>query len=182
MVKNDPLKFYTFNDQYFMNRIHTLFYEGFFDKEIRMKEITESLLFEKSPRTIRVPEFQQRILNQDDDVLNDKFRKKAHDKVKEIQAILKSKGTDKDWIVEDIPKKNIIFVRSKKQVIKKQSGPNVMLERDPAKILTENGDVQLLVDVQNSIIANLQDVYNFVPNVYCSESAYQLLKQEKIID
>ena len=182
MVKNDPLKFYTFNDQYFMNRIHTLFYEGFFDKEIRMKEITESLLFEKSPRTIRVPEFQQRILNQDDDILNDKFRKKAHDKVKEIQAILKSKGTDKDWIVEDIPKKNIIFVRSKKQVIKKQSGPNVMLERDPAKILTENGDVQLLVDVQNSIIANLQDVYNFVPNVYCSESAYQLLKQEKIID
>ena len=39
------------------------------------------------------------------------------DKVKEIKAILKSKGTDKDWIVEDIPKKNIIFVRSKKQVI-----------------------------------------------------------------
>ena len=56
-----------------------------------------------------------------------------------------------------------------------------MLERDPAKILTDTGDVQLLVDVNNSIISNLQNVNNFVPNVYCSESAYELLKSEGII-
>ncbi len=182
MVKNDPIKFFTFNDQYFMQLIQSLFVDGFFDKDIRLKEIAECLLFEKSPKTVRLPEFQQRILNQDETTVNEKIIKKANEKAKEIQDILKKKGTAKDWIVLDIPKKPIIFVRSKKQIIKKQSFPNVMLERDPAKILTENGDVQLLVDVNNSIIANLQNINNFVPNVYCSQSAYDLLKDEGIIN
>ncbi len=181
MVKNDPVAFYQFNDQYFMTLVHRLFSEGFFDKEIRMKEIAECILFEKSPRTIKLPEFNQRILSQDDEQMDAKIRKKAHDKVSEIRSILKAKGTQKDWIVEDIPKKNIIFVRSKKQIIKKQNSPNIMLERDPAKILMDNGDLSLLVDVPNSIISNLQSVYNFVPNVYCSQSAYELLEREGAI-
>jgi uncharacterized protein len=182
MVKNDPLRFYMFNDQYFMQLIHGLYIEGFFDKNIRMKEITECLLFEKTPRTIRAAEFDQRILNQDEEQVNEKLVKRAYDKVKEIQDVLAKKGTAKDWIVVDIPKKNIIFVRSKRQIIRNQQHPNVLLERDPAKILTENGDVQLLVDVPNSIIANLQNVYNFVPNVYCSQSAYDLLQKEGVIE
>lgn len=182
MVKNDPVKFYGFNDQYFMNTIHRLYMDKYFDKNIRMKEIAECLLFEKSPKTIRLPEFDQRILSQDDKASDEKIRKKALDKVEQIREVLRKKGTDKDWIVEDIPNKNILFVRSKKQIIKKQSSPNVMLERDPAKILTENGDVQLLVDVENSIISKLQAIYNFVPNVYCSQSAYDLLVQENIIE
>jgi HD superfamily phosphohydrolase len=181
MVKNDPVAFYSFNDNYFMSLAHRLYSEGFFDKDIRMKEIAEALLFEKSPRTIKLPEFEQRILSQDDEQADAKIRKKAHDKVAEIRKILKAKGSSKDWIVEDIPKKNIIFVRSKKQIIKKQEFPNVMLERDPAKILLDNGDMSLLVDVQNSIISNLQSVYNFVPNVYCSQSAYELLEEEGIL-
>jgi hypothetical protein len=182
MVKNDPNAFYHFNDQYFMTLIHRLFTEGYFDKETRMKEICEALLFEKSPRTIKLPEFDQRILSQDDEQTEAKVRKRAHDKVAEIRILLKAKGTEKDWIVEDIPKKNIIFVRSKKQIIKKQEFPNVMLERDPAKILMDNGDLSLLVDVPNSIISNLQSVYNFVPNVYCSQSAYELLMKEGVIN
>jgi hypothetical protein len=45
----------------------------------------------------------------------------------------------------------------------------------------DNGDVKLLGDVENSIISNLQTKFNFVPNVYCSDSAYELLKSEGII-
>ncbi len=181
MIKNDPYGFYAFNDQYFMTLLHRSFTEGVFDKDVRMKEIVECLLFEKSPRTIRDEAFRQRILNQDDPKYHEKYRKKAFEKVKEIEAVLKKKGGKGDWIVVDIPEKNIVFTKSKKRIIKDQAHQNILLERDPTKILTDNGDVQLLVDVENSIISQIQNSYNFIPNVYCSESAYQLLEQENVI-
>lgn len=181
MIVNQPLKFYSFNDNYFISTIHKLYLEGFFDKNVRMKEIAESLLFEKSPRTIPCEEFNQRILNQNDDASNEKVFKRANNKVEQIKNILDKFGTDEDWIVEDIPKKQIIFVSSKKSIIKKKKHQNVLLERDPVKILTDSGDVQLLVDVENSIISQLQNSFNFVPNVYCSDSAYQLLVDQGII-
>src|SRR5690606_19434812 len=120
--------------------------------------------------------------NQDEDQINEKIVKKAEDKIKEIKDILKKKGTEKDWILEDLPKKNIIFVKSRKKLVKSKTGENLLLERDPAKILMENGDVRLLGDVENSIISDLQNKFNFVPNVYCSESAYELLKTHGIIN
>ena len=181
MIKTDPLKFYGFNDQYFMTTVHTLYLEGFFKKNIKMKEIAECLLFERSPKTIHIKEFSQKLLNQDEDSFQEKFRKKAWEKAEEIEAFLSKHGEDEDWLVVDIPKKNIVFTKSKKRILKDQSFPNFLLERDPAKILTETGEVQLLVDVENSIISQLQNTYNFVPNVYCSESAHRLLKQNGLI-
>jgi HD superfamily phosphohydrolase len=182
MVKNDPINFYSFNDQYFMTLIHKLYVQGEFNKNQRIKEITEALLFEKSPRSVYCEEFRQRILNQDEVDKNEKFHKKAIEKVSQIKKVIEKKGGKGDWIVVDIPKKNIVFTKSKKRIIKDQQSSNVLLERDPTKILTDTGDVQLLVDVENSIIAQIQNAYNFVPNVYCSDSAYQLLLKEKVLE
>ena len=182
LVKSDPSKFYGFNDQYFMTLIHRLHQEGFFAKDKRMNEIVECILFEKSPRTIRCEEFKQRILNQDESGESEKHYKKALDKVKEIEQLIKTTGDPANWIVVDIPKKNIVFTKSKKRIVKDQQGPNILLERDPAKILNEMGRVQLLVDVENSIISQVQNTYNFVPNVFCSESAHELLVKKNIIE
>lgn len=181
MVKNDPVKFYGFNDQYFITTIHRLYLEGFFNKNTKMKEIAECILFENTPKTIRCPEFAQRILNQDDKD-KEKLIKRAREKVSEIEKVIEKKGTDKDWIVVDIPSKNIVFTKSKKRIIKDKLSPNILLERDPTKILLEDGEVRLLVDVENSILSMIQNAFNFVPNVFCSQSAYELLKQEKIVE
>ena len=180
MIAHDPDKFYTFNDQYFMQQVHLNYTNGDFDKNPRIKDMAYSLLFGHAPRNIKCEEFKQRILNQDEDQVYEKIVKKAEDKIKEIKDILKKKGTDKDWILEDLPKKNIIFVKSRKKLVKTKTFENLLLERDPAKILMENGDARLLGDVENSIISDLQNKFNFVPNVYCSESAYELLKAEGI--
>ncbi len=181
MIENNPTKFYTFNDQYFMHQVHTYYSDGTFDKNPRIKDLAFCLLFGHAPRTIKCEEFKQRILNQDEDHIYEKIVKRAQDKIEEIRDILAKKGTEKDWIVEDLPKKNIIFVKSKKKLVKTKTSENLLLERDPAKILMDNGDVKLLGDVENSIISGLQNKFNFVPNVYCSDSAYELLKQEGII-
>lgn len=180
-IAHDPLKFYTFNDQYFMQQVHQNYVDGSLDKNPRIKDMAYSLLFEKAPRTVKCEEFKQRILSQDEDHVYDKIVKRAEDKIKEIQDVLKKKGTQKDWILVDLPKKNIIFVKSRKKLVKSKTHENLLLERDPAKILMDNGDVKLLGDVENSIMSDLQTKFNFVPNVYCSDSAYALLLSEGII-
>ena len=181
MIAHDPDKFYTFNDQYFMQQVHLYYTNGSFDKNPRIKDLAACLLFGHAPRTVKCEEFKQRILNQDEDHVLDKILKQANDKIKEIKEILKKKGTEKDWIVEDLPTKHIIFVKSRRKLVKAKTGENLLLERDPAKVLMDNGDVKLLGDVETSIISDLQNKFNFVPNVYCSDSAYELLKNEGII-
>lgn len=181
MIAKDPHKFYTFNDQYFMTQVHLNYTSGAFDKNPRIKDLAYCLLFEKAPRTIRCEEFKQRILSQDEDRVFEKIVKQAEAKVKEIQKIIDEKGGPSDWIVADLPKKNIVFVKSRKKLVKSKTGENLLLERDPAKILMDNGDVKLLSDVENSIISDLQTKFNFVPNVYCSDSAYELLQREGVI-
>ena len=84
-------------------------------------------------------------------------------------------------MIVDIPKKNIVFTKSKKRIIQDTENQNLLLERDPAKIKNSDGEVQLLVDIENSIISQIQNTFNFIPNVYCSESAYELLKSENIV-
>lgn len=181
MAANDPVKFYGFNDQYFMNTTHKLFMEGYFDKYPRMKDIAEALLFEKSPRTLKLDAFRQRILDQNEPDKNEKIYRRAREKADEIRAYLKKHGGEGDWIVADIPKKSILFVKSKKRIVKEKTQNNILLERDPVKILMESGETQLLVDVDNSVIQNLQNTFNFVPNVFCSESAYHLLKDSGLL-
>lgn len=59
---------------------------------------------------------------------------------------------------------------------------NVLLQRDPVKIAMEGGEVKLLAEVDNSLISKLFNSNNFIPNVYCSHSAYKLLLDNKVID
>ncbi len=181
MIAKNPKEFYRFNDMYFMNLVHELYMKGDLDKNQKMKDIAHALLFEKPPVTIKCEEFKQRILNQDDEQTNEKITKNVYSKITEIEDVLSKYGGPSDWIVKDIPKKNIIFVKSHRQLVKTKKGENLLLERDPVKILGVDDNVKLLAEVENSIISRLQNSFNYVPNVYCSESAHELLKEHKII-
>lgn len=180
-ISNSPDIFYTFNDQYFMNLIHDLYMKGTFDKNLRIKDMVYSLLYAISPKTIRADEFKQRILKQNDDQQNEKILKKTKDKIEQIKEVLRKNGSEKDWLLADIPNKNIVFVKSMKKVLEGRAAPNILLERDPAKILMNDGKVALLGEVENSIISQLENSFNFVPNVYCSESAFEILKSKGIV-
>lgn len=181
MVEKDPAHFYSFTDQYFMNAVQENYLKGEFDKNPRIKDMADRLLYERAPKSVKCEEFKQRIMDQDDDQGMEKVLKRANEKLKEIKDVLKKKGTEADWILEDFPKKHIMFVRSRKKLVKSTTTQNLLLERDPAKILMENGEVRLLGDMENSVIGHLQNKFNFVPNVYCSESAWDILKSEGIV-
>lgn len=181
MISNDPMKFYQFNDGYFMNLVHTKFMDGSLDKEPRMKDMAHTLLLEKGARTARSPELKQILIDQDNPTDSDKIVKKAQAKVDEIQKVLDKKGGASDWVLPDLPKKQIIFVQSKKNIVKEAAGGNVLLTRDPVKISYENGDIKLLAEVENSVISRLENCSNYTPNVFCSQSAFELLTKEGIV-
>lgn len=182
MIEKNAMAFYQFNDQYFMNLVHQKYMDGSLDKEPGYKDLAQILLLEKGARTVRLPEFNQILISQNDGPERQKIVKRAQSKVDEIESILKTKGTKADWMIADLPKKDIIFVKSAKNIIKSTNRANILLERDPVKISYENGDVRLLAEVDNSIISKIHASTNYVPNVFCSESAYELLAREKIVD
>lgn len=181
MIAHDPAKFYAFNDAYFMNLVHQCYTDGTFDKDARIRDMAHRLLYEIAPKSVKCEEFKQRIMDQDDDTGMDKVLKHANEKLKQIKEVLKQKGSAKDWVLEDFPKKHIMFAKSRKKLLKSKTTENLLLERDPAKILMENGEVRLLGDMENSVIGHLQNKFNFVPNVYCSDSAWEILKAAGIV-
>ncbi|MEC7181520.1 MAG: hypothetical protein VXW15_02310, partial [Bdellovibrionota bacterium] len=107
---------------------------------------------------------------------------KVRSKVDELINFIAKKGDVRDWIIPDLPTKEITFVKSYNKIVKDKEGPNLLLERDPVKISFENGDIKLLAEVENSIISSLQKTNNYIPNVFCSYSAYDLLRKEGLIE
>lgn len=182
MIEKEPMLFYSFNDHYFLMLMQQLLLGTKLQKKAMLKDMIEHLLLAKSPKTIKLPAFSPHILEQEDTAHNAKIVKHASDKLSELQQFLKKKGTDKDWILDDLPRKDIILVKSHRKVVKDKTHNNVLLERDPAKILLEDGNVVLFSTYEKSLIFKLQNHANFLPNVFCSESAYDLLKKSGMLD
>ncbi|MDO9183147.1 MAG: HD domain-containing protein [Bacteriovorax sp.] len=184
MIEKDPMKFYGFNDNYFMGLVHKHLLNGDLDKSPKIKDMAKTILLATGGKAIRCEEFKSRLLSQDDPQALEKYSKRATQKAQEIEEFLKKKGGPADWMIYDIPKKAIMFVKSPKNVAKNSSAQlgNVLLDRDPVKIVMENGEILLLGEVENSLISKLFNSNNFIPNVYCSTSAYELLLSEGVIE
>ena len=184
MIEKDPMKFYGFNDTYFMGLVHKHFQNGDLDKHPKIKDMARAILLAAGGKAIRCEEFKSRLLSQDDPQAMEKHARRAIQKAQELEEILKKKGGATDWMIYDIPKKAIMFVKSPKNVAKNssQQHANVLLDRDSVKISMENGEIKLLAEVENSLISKLYNSNNFIPNVYCSNSAYELLLAEGVIE
>ena len=182
LVTKEPMKFFGLNDNYFMTTLQENLGKGNFDSSPDIKDMAETLLVKKSPKTVRCVELSQQLLNQDDKTKKEKVVKKAEQKVEEIRRILEKKGGKLDWVITDLPTKEINFVKSYNSIVKGKKGPNVLLERDPVKISFDNGNIKLLAEVENSIISQLQHTNNYLPNVFCSYSAYNILLEDGIIE
>ncbi len=179
IITNDPVCFYHYNDNYFMETIFKLYHSGKFDKAPRVKAMVYVLLMGSGARTIRIKEFRKRLLNINESSTNNKIYKQVREKADYIHEIIKKKGSESDWIIEDIPKNEIFFVKDSGKLT---NSNNVLLSRDPVKITYENNDIKLLSDVDSSVISHLFSVKNYIPNMFCSDSAYQILKKEGIIE
>jgi HD superfamily phosphohydrolase len=182
MVEKSPLRFLGFTDNFFLTQVNKSLAKGDFDENPKIYDMAMGLLLEKGPKRVRHKDLRRVLLNQDNSSESDKVTKKAEAKVEEIREYLKKHGGPKDWIISDLPTKDITFVKSYNKIVKDSKGPNILLERDPVKISYENGDIKLLSEIENSTISILQNTKNYIPNVFCSQSAYELLSKAKLIE
>jgi hypothetical protein len=183
LAEDDPERFFGFNDVYFMSRIQDLYWS----KEIKDPVINEQmrmLIYRIPPRTLRMPQSVHRILEVDGSgTVSSRaaVTRKLETKLQEIEHVFKKHGKGNEWIIADIPSKDVIFTKAIKTILRKGETDNMYGDRDSIKIVDKNGKPSLLVERDNSLVAKLSAYVNFIPNVYGNEAAYELLQRKKII-
>ncbi len=181
MVEERDERFFWWNDIYFINRCQEVRHLGLVDDE-NTQELIQMLLFRKAPKTVHHPEFEHRIL---ESTGSEKERERRIRRigaiVSDFERVIEESGTGKEWILADIPSKDIAFTASRERLTKKERKGPLYLEQEPVKIVTKRSGVKLLIEIENSIVKRLSHYINFVPNVYANESAIRLFKAKKLL-
>lgn len=182
MIQERDERFFWWNDIYFMNRCQELRI-GNKIKDPRIAELTEMLLYRRPPKTVRHPLFNHRILPvHGDGHEKEKLVKQIRAFVQELEQVLKKFGTGKEWILADIPDKDVAFTSGISHIVKKRASDNLYRERDPIKVVSKAGKPSLLVERENTLMKHLSDFINFVPSVYANNAAIDLLKNRGYLD
>ena len=182
MIEEKDERFYWWNDVYFITRCQEVRHLGLIE-DPKTNEFIEMLLYRKSPKTVYHPEFEHRILESSgSETEREKRVKRIRAIVKDFEEVIEKYGTGKEWILADIPSKDIAFTSSKEKINKnrQRKGP-LYLELEPVKIITKRSGVKLLVEIDNSIVRRLSGFINFVPSVYANDLAMKLFKSKKLI-
>ena len=183
MIEEGDERFYWWNDIYFMNAMQEARLKDKL-KDPRVSELTEMLLYRHPPKTLHHPLFEHRILKDTgDDTEKEKLITKIRAKVDEFQRVLDRHGTGREWLLADIPEKDVVFTRSARHLKKKQKGRGALTsERDPIKVVNRHGEARLLVERDNTLMKHLSGFINFVPSVYANEFAMKLLKAKGLLN
>ena len=107
---------------------------------------------------------------------------KINHNVQDLQNVLDRHGTGKEWLLADIPEKDVSFTRGIGHIVKKRSTDNLYKERDPIKVISKRGKPSLLVELDNTLMKHLSGFINIVPSVYANDPAVKLLTAKKLIE
>ncbi len=184
MIEVRDERFFWWNDIYFMTRCQEVRLKKLISggRDHRVNELNEMLLFRQPPKTVKHPLFAHRVLQTaSGDQQRKKLMNQIQAKIAEFEAVIEKHGTGKEWILADLPEKDVVFTRDLSNIVKKRSSDVLSRERDPIKVVSKDGRVSLLVERENSLMKHLSGFFNFVPSVYANESAFSLLKSRKLI-
>lgn len=174
MIEKNDERFFWWNDIYFMTRCQDVHYKKLL-KDPREAELLDMLLFRKPPKTIKHPLFEH-ILVKDRTDERERRLKAVRKTVTEFEDCIKRYGTGREWIIADIPEKDVVFTK------KSHHKSDKHLDLEALKIVDKKGNVSRITERSNSLMKHLGEFVNFVPNVYANDHAYHLLKKKKLIE
>jgi uncharacterized protein len=182
MIEERDERFFWWNDIYFISRSQEIRHQKLI-KDPRIAELCGMLLYRHPPKTLNHPLFAHKILK-NDSTTHEKVKLVAQirKQIRSFEALLEKEGTGKEWILADIPEKDVVFTLGLNEIVKKRQSENLYRERDPIKIVTKRGKPSLLVERDNTLMKHLSDFINFVPNIYANDSALTLLKSHGYIE
>jgi uncharacterized protein len=182
MIEHRDERFFWWNDIYFMTTCQEVRHKNLI-KDPRIAELTQMLLYRIPPKTLRHPLFAHRILPAEtSESEKKKLVSKIQNLVDDFEKTLKKHGTGKEWILADLPEKDVIFTAGLGSIVKKRAGDNLYRERDPIKVVSKDGKPTLLVERENTLMKHLSGFINFVPSVYANDAAIALLKSRGKIE
>lgn len=181
MIEERDERFFWWNDIYFIQRCQEVRFKRLL-QDPRVEEWIEMLLYRRAPKTVHHPLFNHRIIASDgNDQAKTKLASQVQKQVAEFEFALKKHGSGNEWILSDIPEKDVVFTRGLGHIVRKRSTDNLYRERDPLKVVAKDGSPSLLVERDNTLMKHLSGFINFIPSVYANESAIKLLRARKLI-
>jgi hypothetical protein len=176
-VSQNPNEYFTFNDSYFLAKLHEYLAGRITHPMIR--ELSEMLANRIAPSQVKAGPVKPTL------VQSDEHRKDLVSQVTKAADWLKNEIKEIDpnaWMIFDIPTKDVMFTKNLERCQKDAKGGDICELRDPAKIHTRTGDLELLVQIPNSLMSILSQYRNFLPRIYVSPEVYAKLEKKKILD
>lgn len=176
-VSQNPNEYFTFNDSYFMAKLHEHLAGPI--KHPMIHELSEMLARRVPPAQIKISPLKPTL------VRSDSHRKELVEETTSTVQWLTSelKALDPNaWLIFDIPTKDVMFTKSFDAVRKDAKSGRTMHVRDSVKVRNRHGELKLLVDMTSSLMPILSHYRNFIPRVYVSPRTFELLEAKGIID
>ncbi|HEX4925575.1 MAG TPA: HD domain-containing protein [Bdellovibrionales bacterium] len=176
-VSLNPDQYFTFNDNYFFAKVHE--YLAGETHHPLIKELAHMLAYRVPPKQIKIPPAEPTLIE------SEEHRQEMVSSVQEVAQWLENELKNLDpnaWMVVDIPTKDVIFTKNYDALRKDLKAGNPLLLRDPVKIVTRHGEAKLLIDVHSALLKILSQYRNFFPRIYVSNSTYELLTKNKVLE
>lgn len=176
-VIRNPNEYFTFNDSYFMAKLHE--YLSGRKSHPMIRELSELLARRIPPAQIKIAPVVPTLIE------SDEHRKRVIAQVMAAVDWLKAELAALDptaWLIYDIPQKDVMFTKNMEHIKRDNKGMKPLFVRDSVKILTRKGETKLLVDVSNSLLSILSQYRNFIPRIYVSPKTYRLLEERKVLE
>jgi hypothetical protein len=174
-VSQNPYEYFTFNDSYFMAKLHE--YLAGRARHPMIGELTDMLARRNPPAQIRVAPVKPTVIE------NEEHRRQLVHQCQQAVAWLKSELYAIDphaWMIDDIPLRDVMFTKSLETLKKDKKSP--VQSRDSVKVLTRHNELKLLIDVSQSLMKILSHYRNFIPRVYVSPETYDKLEKKGVLE
>lgn len=174
-VSLNPYEYFTFNDSYFMAKLHE--YLAGRARHPMIGELSDMLARRTPPAQIRVSPLRSTVIE------NEEHRRRLVKQCQEAVAWLKEELRALDpnaWMIDDIPNRDVMFTKSLESFKKDKKSP--VQSRDSVKVLTRHNELKLLIDVSQSLMKVLSHYRNFIPRVYVSPRTYEKLEKHGVLE
>jgi HD superfamily phosphohydrolase len=175
-VSQNPNEYFTFNDSYFMAKLHE--YLAGRKSHPMIRDLSELLARRIPPAQIKIAPAVPTLVESDEH--RRRLIKQFLDSVEWLKAELHEIDPTA-WLIYDVPQKDVMFTQHIENIKRDNKGTKPLLVRDSVKILTRTGEPKLLVDVSNSLMSILSQYRNFIPRIYVSPKTLALLESKKIL-
>src|SRR5665213_2798077 len=175
-VALNPYEYFTFNDSYFMAKLHE-FLAGR-ARHPMISELSDMLARRIPPAQVRVAPIKPTVIESEDH--RRALIKQCQKAVEWLKAELHAIDPNA-WMIVDIPNRDVMFTRSWDSTVKKDL-KTALASRDSVKVLTRHGELKLLVDASGSLMKILSHYRNFIPRIYLSPKTYARLEKKGVLE